>query len=91
MFDNTSRPTVRVLWDPMPDVSPDNSKGENDAGTPSTESNCVLLPTKWKKDIEMGWRMDINIDVENTKEDMSETKSEESESESESESDSDTD
>ena len=45
---------MRVLWDAMPDVS-----------MPSTEHDCVLLPSKWKKDVEMGWRMDVNVDVTN--------------------------
>ncbi len=52
-------PTVVVRWDPMPDV-----KGKEDL---SDETQQVLPPRKWNKDVEGAWRMDINVRfVENT-------------------------
>jgi len=56
-----AKPTVVVLWDPMPDV-----KGKEDL---SDETQQVLAPRKWNKDVEGAWRMDINVEiVENTEE-----------------------
>jgi hypothetical protein len=56
-----AKPTVVVLWDPMPDV-----KGKEDL---SNETQQVLAPRKWNKDVEGAWRMDINVEiVENTEE-----------------------
>jgi hypothetical protein len=61
------KPTVCVLWDPMPDV-----EGLEE----SSKSNAILLPIKWRKEIEGGWRMDVDIivqdeiDDENDVEDM---------------------
>ena len=56
-----AKPTVVVLWDPMPDV-----KGKEDL---SNETQQVLAPHKWNKDVEGAWRMDINVEiVENTEE-----------------------
>ena len=53
------KPTVVVRWDPMPDV-----KGKEDL---SDETQQVLPPRKWNKDVEGAWRMDINVRfVENT-------------------------
>jgi hypothetical protein len=53
------KPTVVVRWDPMPDV-----KGKEDL---SNETQQVLPPRKWNKDVEGAWRMDINVRfVENT-------------------------
>ena len=42
----------------------------------SSKSNAILLPSKWRKEIEGGWRMDVDIivqdeiDDENDVEDM---------------------
>ena len=56
-----AKPTVVVIWDPMPDV-----KGKEDL---SDETQQVLAPRKWNKDVEGAWRMDINVEiVENTEE-----------------------
>jgi hypothetical protein len=56
-----AKPMVVVLWDPMPDV-----KGKEDL---SDETQQVLAPRKWNKDVEGAWRMDINVEiVENTEE-----------------------
>ena len=56
-----AKPTVVVLWDPMPDV-----KGKEDL---SDKTQQVLAPRKWNKDVEGAWRMDINLEiVENTEE-----------------------
>ena len=43
------KPTVHVLWDPMPDV-----EGSEEL----SETNAILLTCKWRKETEGGWRMD---------------------------------
>ena len=48
-----AKPTVVVRWDPMPDV-----EGKEDL---SDETQQVLPPRKWNKDVEGAWRMDINV------------------------------
>jgi len=45
-------PTVKVLWDAMPDLEEESST-----------SNQVLQPNKWKKKSELGWRMDIDVEL----------------------------
>ncbi len=61
------KPTVHVLWDPMPDV---------EGSEESSETNAILLPSKWRKETEGGWRIDVDItvqgelDVENDVEDV---------------------
>ena len=56
-----AKPTIVVLWDPMPDV-----KGKEDL---SDETQQVIAPCKWNKDVEGAWRMDNNVEiVENTEE-----------------------
>jgi hypothetical protein len=45
-------PTVKVLWDAMPDLEEESST-----------SNQVLHPNKWKKKSEFGWRMDIDVEL----------------------------
>ncbi len=45
-------PTVKVLWDAMPDLDEDSST-----------SNQVLQPNKWKKKSKFGWRMDIDVEM----------------------------
>ncbi len=49
------KPTVVVRWDPMPDV-----KGKENL---SNETQQVLPPRKWNKDVEGAWRMDINVGI----------------------------
>jgi hypothetical protein len=49
------KPIVRVLWDPMPDV---------EGSEESSETDVILLPSKWRKEVEGGWRMDVDITVE---------------------------
>ena len=51
-----SQPTVRVLWDATEDVN---------GGDEQVESNQRLLPSKWNKDGENAWRLDIDISVLN--------------------------
>ena len=51
-----SQPTVRVLWDATEDV---------DGGNEQVESDQRLLPSKWNKDGENAWRLDIDISVLN--------------------------
>ena len=55
VYENRSKPTVRVLWDPMPDVG-----GYEDA----KEADQWLLPSKWRKDKDGAWRMDVELDIE---------------------------
>ena len=56
-----AKPTVVVLWGPMPDV-----KGKEDL---SNKTQQVLAPRKWNKEVNGAWRMDINVEiVENTEE-----------------------
>ncbi len=50
-----AKPTVVVHWDPMPDV-----KGKENL---SDETQQVLPPHKWNKDVEGAWRMDINVGI----------------------------
>ncbi len=50
-----AKPTVVVCWDPMPDV-----EGKEDL---SDETEQVLPPCKWNKDVEGAWRMDINVRI----------------------------
>ena len=57
------KPTVRVLWDEMADCS---------GWETSQESDCVLLPSKWNKDNEGAWRMDLPVDIEDTYDDRCE-------------------
>ncbi len=47
--------TVVVRWDAMPDV-----EGKEDL---SDETEQVLPPRKWNKDVEGAWRMDINVGI----------------------------
>ena len=49
------KPTVRVLWDAMPDCT--------GWETPQ-ETHVILLPTKWNKDTEGAWKMDLPADIE---------------------------
>ena len=66
---------MNVKWDAMPDV---------DGYEESSISNVVLLPSKWKKDVTMSWRTDVDAEVDTGEESESETESK-SESEEESE------
>ena len=50
-----NKPTVRVLWDAIPDCT---------GWETSQEAEVILLPTKWNKDKEGAWRMDIPIDID---------------------------
>ncbi|KAL7552655.1 hypothetical protein ACHAWF_015887 [Thalassiosira exigua] len=54
VYENRSKPTVRVEWDAMKDV-----KGFEE----TTESDVNLMPSKWNKDCELAWRMDVDIAV----------------------------
>ena len=55
IYTGKQKPTVRVLWDPMPDV---------EGSEESSETNAILLPSKWRKETEGGWRMDVDIIVQ---------------------------
>ena len=78
VYNNKKKPTVKVEWDPMPDVEGGNKK---------TKSDQELLPSKWKKDIAGAWRMDVDISVEETMDDENKIEVELSESELDIESD----
>ena len=52
VYDDKAKPTVRVQWDPLPDV---------EGGNQTVETDQVLLPTYWKKDKAGAWRMDVDI------------------------------
>ena len=54
------KPTVRVLWDEMPDCT---------GWETSQETDVILLPTKWNKNKEGAWRMDLPVDIEDTYDD----------------------
>ena len=90
---NEKFPEMKHLVPSPDDVSPNGkivAKAE-DNGTPSTESDCILLPSKWKKDVEMGWRMDVNVDVQSNSDDVETTGAEQSDCESEDDNESETD
>ena len=73
--ENRSKPVVNVEWDAMLDV---NGYDE------SSILEVILLPSKWKKDVAMSWRMDVDVDVDEGEESESGS---ESDSETESETD----
>ena len=54
------KPAVRVLWDEMPDCT---------GWETSQETDVILLPTKWNKNKEGAWRMDLPVDIEDTYDD----------------------
>lgn len=54
VYDDTSKPTVKVLWDPTPDIT--GCKEES-------ESDQVLMPGNWNKNSKNAWRLDVDIAV----------------------------
>ena len=54
------KPTVRVLWDEIPDCT---------GWETLQETNVILLPTNWNKNEENAWRMDLPVDIEDTYDD----------------------
>ena len=52
VYEDRQKPTVKVEWDPLPDVEGGNQKEETDQ---------VLLPTYWRKDVAGAWRMDVDV------------------------------
>ena len=54
---DTSKPTVCVRWDAMPDV-----EGKEDV---NEETQQVVPPRKFNKNDEGAWRLDINVSVRN--------------------------
>ena len=74
-YEGRKQPTLRILWDPMPDVG-----GYEEA----REGDQVLLPTKRKKDKANSWRMDVDVNIatNSTREDMNVEKVVEAESKS---------
>jgi hypothetical protein len=63
IVEGTCDPTVKVKWDPQLDAH-----GYEEA----TITNQKLLPTRWRKDREEGWRMDVEIDIESEMDKMHE-------------------
>ena len=59
--ENRIKPIVNVEWDAMPDV---------DGYEKISILNVVLLPSKWKKDVAMSWRMDVDADVDESEESL---------------------
>ena len=55
VYSDKSDPTVLVRWDAMPDV---------EGGDKITESNQILRPSKWNKNVKGAWRMDVEIEIE---------------------------
>jgi len=55
VYEHKTKPVVSVEWDAMPDV---------DGSDESTISDVVLLPTKWKKDVVIALRMDVERDAD---------------------------
>ena len=51
---NRRDPAVNVLWDAMPDVT----KYRNE-----TKEEVNLLPSKWNKDCDGAWMMDVNVSI----------------------------
>ena len=84
MYGGRKQPTVRILWDPMPDVG-----GYEEA----RKGDQVLLSTKWKKDKANSRRMDVDVNIatNSKREDMNIEKVLESESKSDDESESEID
>jgi hypothetical protein len=62
-----NKPTVRVLWDAIPDCT---------GWETSQETEVILLPTKWNKDKEGAWRMDIQIDIDSSDDECDEKNNE---------------
>lgn len=60
VYDNRKKPTVRVLWDAMPDC---------DGYEQPVETDQVLLQSKWNKEVDGAWRMDIEIAIDDDNED----------------------
>ena len=54
VYEDQRKPTVKVLWDPLPDV---------EGGNQTEETDQVLLPTYWRKDIAGAWRMDVDVQL----------------------------
>ena len=52
VYDDKPKPTVQVEWDPLPDI---------EGGNQTEETDQVLLPTYWRKDIAGAWRMDVDV------------------------------
>ena len=61
MRENRSKPVVNAEWDATLDV---------DGYEDSSISKVVLLPSKWKKDVAMSWRMDVDADVDESEESL---------------------
>ncbi len=57
------KPTVRVLWDEMPDCTGWETLQETDV---------IPLQTKWNTNKEGAWRMDLPVDIEDTYDDRGE-------------------
>ena len=63
MYEDCSKPIVNVLWDAASDIEGCEEK---------TQSDQILMPSKWNRDVEGAWRMDVDIAVNNVVEEASE-------------------
>ena len=54
VYSDRAKPTVRVLWDPTPDI---------EGSEETSESDQILLPGKWNRDVDGAWRMDVDIAI----------------------------
>ena len=54
VYDDTSKPTVKLLWDPTPDITGCEEESESDQ---------VLMPGNWNKNSKNAWRLDVDIAV----------------------------
>ena len=48
-------PTVMIEWDPMPDVKDWDEETE--------AVKVVLDPAKWRKNVQYGWRLDLDVEL----------------------------
>ena len=48
-------PTVMIKWDPMPDVKDWDEETE--------AVKVVLDPAKWRKNVQYGWRLDLDVEL----------------------------
>ena len=54
VYEDKSKPTVRVLWDPTPDIAGCEEESESDQ---------ILMPGNWNKNSKNAWRLDFDIAV----------------------------
>ena len=63
VYEDCSKPIVNVLWDAASDI---------EGCEEDTQSDQILMPSKWNRDVEGAWRMDVDIAVNNVVKETSE-------------------